>query len=250
MDLMPIPGEIYLLPPESDAEILAGKGPRPHLVLSHARPDQPVITLAYGTTKSKEAVAGAPFIEIAKTSPLFDQSGLREATFFYTSRLVAAHPDDMDQRIGSIEPIFPEILNTMVPRGLGIGTGTCREGGPASGSHRGSVIELNRKGIDLLGFQYAVVVSDPLYSRRNFYWNVIPIINGDGAIEVPPELVVGGLHDWFYHLGVKKAHLLTPFVQGIHVGDYFSRPLIGVDGETMRRIDRALGAHFRAPTTS
>lgn len=174
------PGDVFELP----ADLVAGedenKGPRPHVVLTRPEPLGRMATLVYCSTQDTEARVKPPpaYMAVRNRSDVGRLAGFQSQnpiTFLYPSRLVMAIEGDMppERKIGIIPDLMTELRDEVLPRALGIGTGTTRVPGPALGSPRGAVAELTQHGQEDVGARYALIVSEPGYARTGNFWNII-----------------------------------------------------------------------------
>jgi len=246
---LPKIGELYLLPPEPDQE--GDKDHRPHMVLSRVMTSSATVTLAYCSSQATEADLGAQAILVEPSAPAFAATGLNRPTYIYPSRLVVIEPEELTQypRIGKLEgTLLGALRGSALPRAIGYLAGTCRDPGLAAGSLRGAVLQFSPTGRDRVGSGYAVVVTDPVFSRQHESLNVIPVLDADETTSQYPDLTFEN-RDWIAPLGgIKRALVFTRLVQAIRVKPDVSRLLPPhADAETMREIDLAMRSIFLTP---
>jgi mRNA-degrading endonuclease toxin of MazEF toxin-antitoxin module len=240
----PGPGEIYQLRTEEGSH--DQETSRPHVVLSPRDENDTVTTLAFGTSSDLEAaVYHAPHIVVSATSTLFRATGLTRTTYVYPSRLVAALSDDIGTYLGRVIDEFPELRDTQLPRALGLGTGTCLGEGRARESLRGRIARFTDAFAELIGARFGVVISEPLYSRRNRIQNFVPVVDGGiFAIEAPCFAVTDA--EWLSQLsGFEAAAFMIPLVQSAYaqddIAEYLANP---IDTETMAILEEALASRL------
>jgi hypothetical protein len=247
-DQLPEIGDFFLLPPEPDQE--GDKDWRPHVVLSYVTEQSPTVILAYSSTQSTQADLGAQFILLEPGAEGFAGTGLDRPTYVYPSLLVVLEPQELitHPHIGSLSGNPLTALRNAVPRALGFSTGTCRDAGAATGSLRGAVLQFSPAGRDRVSAEYAVVVTDPVFSRQGESLNIIPIVDANKVESQPPDLVFEG-RDWIEPLrGMTRVLVFTRLVQAVRVRPDISRMLPPhVDAAAMREIDFALRSLFLTP---
>ena len=239
-------GNLYILPAEDDPD--GDPKDRAHVALSIIDPLSDLITLAYCSTQRAEAEHGAPYVLIDPTGPTFKVTGLHEATYVYPSRLVTEEVLRLGRPIGRVLDEMPAVRREL-RSALGIGLGTAHTAGPALGSLRGQLIQLGSLLAEQLATTHAIVVTNPIYARKQRYLNIIPLYDAD---EYEPATV-----DVIWDRGVWGGKLALPAsvlvcVSAIcscfglnqnHVGAVLGQV---VGDERMKSIDQALLRHFFA----
>jgi hypothetical protein len=175
---MPQPGEVFYLPRE--AREVHDKGDRPHVLLSLHGDVSEVVTLAYGSTRSTDAAGGGGHVLVDPAATSCRGSGLSHPTYVYTSRLVSYAAGALGPSSGRIIGELPAILSSLT-RALGLGSGVTAEANVRSSNRRGRIVELAPDLAEDWDVRYAVVVTEPQYSRTGYQQTVVPLL--DGACE-------------------------------------------------------------------
>jgi hypothetical protein len=225
---------------------------RPHVLLRDCAVDGVVANLAYASTKGDEARRDPrpAFVCVDRGAAAYAGTGLREKTWVYLSRLITTDPADLTRPRGELREEWPDIRRQLFAS-FGIGTGTTRDGA-AVGSLRGCVVRLTPAIRDELdGAGYALVVTEPAYSRRRRYQHLVPIYLGVEAFGEEDDLEVQG--NWVKGLspGSASAFLAIPAVfSGCETGrprtpGHFAQlTAIVVDRTTIEQVESALVSWF------
>jgi mRNA-degrading endonuclease toxin of MazEF toxin-antitoxin module len=232
---MPRPGEVFYLPPEASEG--PGKGDRPHLLLSRVGEDTEVATFAYGSTRDTDAVRGAEYVRVVPGRG----TGLAHLTYVYTSRLVSYAASAMGSSSGRVVHELPAIRDSL-RRALGTGTGVTAERNVPGSNRRGRVVELVPDLATAWDTRYAVVVTEPRYSRTGYQQVVVPALD-EACEERSLDVVTEGLSE--LGQGYHTAIIAAPMVSTLCLPDHISRFMdVVVSTETMARLEAALAAHF------
>jgi hypothetical protein len=237
---MPVPGEVYFLPPES---IPGGdKKTRRHVLLSACPPEAEAATLAYASTQATEASHGAAHVLLNPFATQYKGTGFDQATYIYPSRLFTTDMADLPAApVGHIIHEMPRLQRALLAS-LGVGSGTWAAG-TASGSLRGRLVELDATLADH-GARYALIVTEPRYSLRLRHQTVVPVLDGT-KVEATPNDVVAEDGAWLKPLRMKQAILAVPDIFSLWHRTRISRPLdAGVGEATMNAVDEAIRRHF------
>jgi hypothetical protein len=152
------------------------------------------------------------------------------------------NPSDLDNRVGLLIDHM-ESIRRLLRRSLGIGCGTF-ESGPAVGSVRGRIVELQHRYSDLSDTHLGVIVTERTYGDRQLWQHIIPIYDATKYSAEKNDVEVERA-DWAAHLGFDKAVLGVPSIMSVFHPRDISRPLpCGVDLGTMAAIDEAMTQHF------
>jgi hypothetical protein len=239
---MPVPGEVFYLPP--DPREPEGKGHRPHVLLSLCVPGTDLVTLAYGSTKRNDAAFGAEHVLVDPFANTYRGTGLVQPTYVYPSRLVSRSVDIPGSCAGRIIDELPSIRAGLA-RALGLGTGVTREANVRGSNRRGRVIETSEEVVTDWDVTHALVVTEPGYSRYGYQQTVIPLL--DQSFE-QRDLDVGIFDpSW---LGTSSARyrngmIAVPMVSTLFLPEHIARFLdVVVPADVMDEVDRALAAHF------
>lgn len=239
---MPHPGDVFYLPPEASESF--DKGDRPHVLLSLFDPRTPVATLAYGSTKSTDALHGAEYVLIDPTATAYRGTGLKRPTYVYTSRLVGFDRNAVGRCSGRIIDEMPEIRASLA-RALGIGRGVTGEVNTRRSNRRGRLVELAPDLAADWDVRYAVVITGPEYSRTGFQQTLVPLL--DGECEAWDLDVVIRDASWLAPLGKRygTAILATSMASTVYLPSHIARFLdIVMPSRIMAEVDSALRLHF------
>ena len=239
---MPTPGDVYFLPPRAGEAVDPTKGRRPHLALSAWEPESHVLTLAYGSTKSTEAAAGAAFVLIDPRRAA--RAGLAAPTYFYPSRLVSVLPEDLSSPGGRVVRELPAVRDAL-RTALGLGCGVTAESNVRGSNRRGRLVRFVEKMTELTGFGHAIVVTEPAYSRQGRQQTLVPVFPEADFDMVDLDLVAPA-SSWTRHLrGRREPVIVSPsMIFTVFEPDWIERYTGIVDPITMNRLDEALRLHF------
>lgn len=239
---MPYPGEVFYLPPELGED--PGKGDRPHVLLSPWQANQPLVTLAYGSTQSTDARHGAEHVLVDPAETSYGGIGLVHPTYVYTSRLVCYPAAALPPYAGRIIDEMPEIRASL-GRALGLGSGATHEPNARGTNRRGRVVELTADLAEEWDLHHAVVVTASRYSRNGFQQLVVPLL--DGRYEADASDIILSDEAWFARIGDRfgAAILATSMVSTVYGPVQIARFLeVVVPAYVMDRLDQSLTRHF------
>ncbi len=241
---MHTPGDVYFLPPRAGEAVDPTKGHRPHLALSTWEPEPVVLTLAYGSTKSTEAAAGAAFVLIDPLRAASRHTGISAPTYFYPSRLVSVLPEDLPRPRGRVVRELPAVRDAL-QMALGLGCGVTAESNVRGSNRRGRLVRFTEKLTGLTGFGHAIVVTEPAYSRRGRQQTLVPVFP-EADFEMVDLDFVAPASGWTRHLrGRRESVIVSPsMIFTVFEPDWIERYAGIVDPITMNRLDEALRLHF------
>lgn len=168
---MPIPGEVWFLPPDA-GEGGDAKGRR-HVLVTRCEDVGDVAVFAYASTKGTEAAFGAAALLVQPPETPFAtraRTGFDRATYVYPSRLVAAGPEQMQRKTGRLREELP-LLRLLLRNALGIGSRS------HSWSWRGTIVTFSAALQAEMDCSHGLVVTEPVYSSRKRYQIVIPVLD-------------------------------------------------------------------------
>lgn len=237
------PGEVIYIPREAGEA--RGKGDRPHVLLNGI----PVVdveraTLAYGSTRSTDAVRGAEHVLVEPAATPYGGTGLMRPTYVYTSRLVSYFDSTMPPPAGRIVDEMPEIRASLA-RALGLVCGVTSEPNVRGSNRRGRVVELVAELAEEWDVRHAVVITEPSYSRTGFQQLVVPLL--DQRFEADDRDVLLQGEAWLAHISdcYREAILATQMVSTVYLPVHITRFLdIVVPSTVMDRLDESLAQHF------
>jgi hypothetical protein len=246
---MPAPGKVYYLPPE-EAEGPT-KGDRPHLVLSVCDADAETATFAYCSTKATDAANGARHIVVDPFATSYRGTGLQHATYVYPGRLISYDIMQLPEESGRIMDEMPMIRREL-QTALGHGRGVTTNANVRGSNRRGRIIQYKSDLANLYGTEYALVVTEPEYSRAGYQQVTIPLLDAaeydahSGDVVIRAGNAVSHLFNRI--IGSRRPaeviaavpYIVTVFER--HGIERFSSTV--VDEETMSAIDVALAIHF------
>ena len=237
-------GEVHFLPP--DEAVDGDDKERRHLLLTDCGDEQRLMgTFAYASRQSTEADHGAANHLVNPVRTTYRGTGFNEPTYVYPSRLVAYDSRELvDQELAGrlMDDIVP--IRDQLRYALGIGTGTAYGTGPAQGSYRGRIAFLADELRDLSGWDFAIVVTEALYSKQRRFQTIIPVFDAADYAECPGVLLIQD-RPWVYDLGWEGALAFTPYVSSVfqHREIEYMLPLT-VDEATMAELDLAMALRF------
>lgn len=179
------PGEVFYLPSEAVAS--PAKGDRPHLLLSRVSRETEVVTFAYASTRDTDAVRGAEHVRVAPSRG----TSLAYPTYIYPSRLVSYPLSAVGPSAGRIVRELPAIRASLW-RALGIGEGVTAEGNVLGSNRRGRLVALAPELAAEWDVRYAVVMTEPRYSRTGYQQTVVPVLDEECEVRSLDVVVAGG----------------------------------------------------------
>jgi hypothetical protein len=235
---MRYPGEVHFLPPEARDE--GDLKWRRHVLLNTCEAHGDIGVFSYATRSRVEiGFGGAGYLVDPVRGPDRD-SGFSAPTYVTPCRLAPVKTESLSQRIGKITHAMPAIRG-QVRRAVGATAGT-PSGEDSAGSLRGLVVELSSGLARENGTPYAVIVSDPAYSRAQRYQLILPLGNA-AEFEAEQFDIVITDRDWprFVSRDLSVVLLFTKHIQSAFHRSDIARVLpVAVDPQTMREIDLAL----------
>jgi hypothetical protein len=241
---MPGPGQVYFLPPEFREG--AGKGDRPHLVLSLCAPGAETSTFAYGSTKATDARRGAAHVLVDPFAARHGGTGLSRPTYIYPSRLLTYAIEDLPPPAGRIVRELPAI-RAQLRCALGLGQGVTHEAASRGANRRGRIAEYAPSISEELGATHCLVVTESRYSRTALQQTTIPILNAMEYHATPGDVMVHSTSGWQgrFSLKVQPILLAVPMITTVHERDSIARYTRTIVSEaTMREVESALVLHF------
>jgi hypothetical protein len=226
------PGEVWFLPPEAEE----GGDPkcRRHVLLTPCEDVGDIGVFSYASTRPTEVRFGASYL-LVRPSP---RGAFTQMTWVYLSRLVPVRSESFLRVTGQLIDEMPQ-LRRLLRHALGIGTGT---GSADGGGWRGRFVRLSRSRSESIGYEHAIVVTEPRYSERQRYQIVVPV---DDLRAFEPQLgdVTVTTGEWFRAIASDVPGVLVaiPDVQSVfHLHDIDDWAGTVVDGATMAKVEAAL----------
>ena len=239
---MRYPGDVCFLPPEART----GGDPkwRRHVVLTPSRRESETSVLAYATTSPVEVWRGAAAHLLDPVRGPDRYSGFVQPTYIAAYRLVPALGWQMREKVGTVVAAMPAVRKQL-RRAIGLGTGNSWSGA-VTGSLRGFIAELASDVAEECGARWAVIVTEPAYSRVRRYQLVLPLLNASEYEQEAADVRVAG-KEWIRHLsGEWGVFLLSPkYIQTAFHERELDRvlPLV-IDHDTIKEIEHALTRFF------
>jgi hypothetical protein len=235
---MPVPGDVYYLPPE----LAEGptKGDRPHVLLSICGPASETVTLAYGSTKDTDAFHGAAHVRVAPSL----RNGFTRPTYVYPSRLLSLPIDELPPPSGRIVDALPDLRRALLIA-LGFGAGVTTERNAHGSNRRGRIAVYAPLLAADLGTSLGLIITEPFYSTAALQQITIPLLR---ALE--HEQRSGDVRvrrgDWLTPPSERDEMLIaTSMVLSVYEREWIVRYTSAVVGEeTMAKVEAALGIHF------
>lgn len=233
---MPIPGEVWFLPPDA-GEGGDAKGRR-HVLVTRCEDVGDVAVFAYASTKGTEAAFGAAALlirppETPSATPA--RTGFDRATYVYPSRLVSVGPEQMQRKMGRLRDELP-LLRVLLRNALGIGTR------PHSSSWRGKIVTFSDALQAEMDCSHGLVVTEPVYSSRKRYQLVIPVLDTRVFETSGMDLVVAQ-QDWLPQVfgGSAPVAFAVEMIQTVfHPTEIQGSGCAVVDGGTLAEVDARL----------
>jgi hypothetical protein len=232
------PGEVWFLPPEAE-EGGDPKGRR-HVLLTPCEDVGDIGIFSYASTRSTEARFGAACLLVSPDPGPYAKTGFSRPTWVYLSRLVPARSESLLRMTGRLTDEMPR-LRLLLRQALGLGTGTA-SGSGADGGWRGRLVRLSNSRSESIGYEYAVVITEGRYSKRQRYQIVVPV-DDLREFEPGPGDVTVTAGDWFRAITPEVTAVLVaiPDVQSVfHLHDIEEWTGAVVDEETMVKVEAAL----------
>lgn len=216
---------------------------RKQVLLTDCADHDPICTFAFASTSGFEAAFLATYHLLDPYKTSYRGTGFDAATYVYASRLVAVCQEDVGDKVGRLMDDMPAVRDRLRVA-LGIGTGTANGAGPAAGSYRGQVVELATHVVEETGIRFAVVITEPFYSRSRRYQTVIPTLDATEFAFGEDCIVVEG-ETWQNRIAIEKACLAVPLVHSyFQPTDFRGQTGVVVSEVTMAEIDRYLMLRF------
>lgn len=238
-------GDVYRVLPENLPT--ADTKPRRYVLLHDCAGDGGFATLAYSSTKDTEKAEGAESRVVYGSWMGIKDCGFAHRTHVYTSRLLPVPRHCLRESTGNTGKCWAEIRESL-RRALGLGRGTAQTG-DAKGSLRGCVVELSYPIAQTVYTHFAVILTEPVYSRKQRYQIVVPLYPDPGKFR-DGDLVIEG-EAWLSALsrdGAPPTRLLVDpsLMLSVFYRSEVSRPLPAVvDAVTMAAIEDRLRKHFQ-----
>jgi hypothetical protein len=221
--------------------------PRPFALATGCDP-RSIGTLVYGSTAEAQKSMGAACVDVAPVRTGLNRNGLLARTWFYPGILLRRSYDQLPAHVGSLGAAL-EYLRSSLRVALGIGRGSCMRLDAPAGSRRGRIVELDPKVGSFLGTRFAIVLTEPEYSRAKNYQVIVPVIPGDDMAAGPTVHRIEQ-RAWFgvFPRRVRSVLLPIPAVQSLWYASAFARETeFVVDEDTLAEIDRRLCDYFSLP---
>jgi len=208
------------------------------VVLTPSRRETETSVLAYATTSPVEVGRGAAAHLLDPVRGPDRYSGFIQPTYIAAYRLVPALGWQMREKVGTVVAAMPAVRKQL-RRAIGLGNSSS---GGVTGSLRGFIAELASDVAEECGARWAVIVTEPAYSRVRRYQLVLPLLNASEYEEEAADVRVAG-KGWIRHLsGEWGVFLLSPkYIQTAFHERELDRvlPLV-IDHDTVERIEHAL----------
>lgn len=171
------PGHVFWM--SRGATWLNRDKPRPFVLITNCSSGAPG-TLVYGSTQQTEARSGAACVHVEPRSGGVNRNGLRERTAFYPGILLRKFYEQLPPHAGTVG-VSLEALRSALRTALGIEAGSCLRAGAPAGSRRGRIVRLERRLARALRTRFAVILTEPHYSRAEHYQLILPLRPDDGS---------------------------------------------------------------------
>jgi hypothetical protein len=174
-----------------------------------------------------------------------NRKGLAERTAFYPGILVRDHYERLPPHAGTVGTSLRE-LRAALRDALGIGTGSCLTPGAASGSLRGRIVRLEQRLARALRTPFAVILTQPHYSRVRNYQLILPLVADREKDAAPGVLRLPG-REWLavFVQPTPSALLPIPLVHSVwHARDIDHETTYVLDEMSLAEIDQRLCEFF------
>jgi hypothetical protein len=242
---MPQPGDVFYLPVQEGERTDPAKGDRPWVVLADASATADIVTVVYGSTKPTEAFHGAAHVLIDPLAGHHRRTGLSAPTYVYPSRLASYPPDAFGTAAGNVADELP-LLRNGLRTALGFGRGVTREPNLPRSNVRGRIVRLTGPAASYTGYELALVITEPGYSRRNRQQTVVPVLPGEDYEPAGHDLFFPD-PEWSGAVGRRfgTAILAIPMVVTLFAPDWFGDYTDAVVSPgAMYRVESALADYF------
>lgn len=239
------PGHVVWIPRGSTW--LTREKSRPFAVVAPCGPEVQG-TLVYGSTQETERRSGAAAIAVAPVREGINRNGLHVRTCFYPGTLLLLEQEDLPSPAGFLGRPLADLRNAL-RNALGIGRGSCLSPGAPAGSRRGRIVELKSQIAHALRARFAVLLTEPRYSRATNYHLILPVYPGAAGDTHELDLQISG-RDWLavFPGAMRTALLPVPVTQSVwYAHDVARETEFVVDEDTLAQIDRRLCAYFSLP---
>jgi hypothetical protein len=233
------PGEVWFLPPEAE-EGGDPKGRR-HVLLTKCEDVGDIGIFAYASTQPLEARFGAACLLVDPDAARHAHTGFTRPSYVYLSRLVPARSEYLLRMTGRLIDEMP-YLRKLIKQALGVGTGTAPRNDGDVSNWRGRVVRLSGSRRDSIGYEYAIVVTEPRYSGFQRYQIIVPV-DDLSEFEPGPGDVAVTRGDWMRVIASELSGVLiaVPDVQSVfHPREIEDWTGAVVDDTTMLEVERAL----------
>lgn len=239
------PGHVFWLPPGRTWMNL--EKPRPFALATWCSPGVRG-TLVYGSTRETEKKSGAASIHVTPRHDGVNRNGLRAGTFFYPGALFRTSHEELPGRAGTLGQSLPA-LRASLRHALGIGLGSCLSSAAPPGSRRGRIVELKPDFAMHVRTRFAVLLTEPRYSRVKHYHIVLPVFPRAAPTADERLLCITG-RSWLAAFPHPALAALLPVrvTQSVwYTDDIAHETEYVVDDDTLAEIDRLLCDYFSLP---
>lgn len=236
------PGQVFWL--AGGATWLNADKPRP-FVLATTCGIGTLGTLIYGSTRDTEARSGAACVHIDPRPGGVNRNGLAERTAFYPGILVRDRCERLPAHAGTVGTSL-RALRAALRDALGIGTGSCLTIGAPAGSLRGRIVRVSHRLARALRTPFAVVLTQPRYSRARNYQIILPLVTDRAEVTAPGVLRLPA-GEWMavFTKPSSFALLPIPLVHSVwHARDIEHETTYVLDETSLARIDERLSEFF------
>lgn len=202
-------------------------------------------TLIYGSARDTEARFGATCVHIDPRPNGVNRNGLAERTTFYPGILVRDRYERLPSHAGTVGTSLGA-LRAALRDALGIGTGSCLTAVAPAGSLRGRIVRLEQGLARALRTPFAVVLTQPRYSRARNYQLILPLVADRGKDIAPGVLRLAG-GEWLAVFATPTASALLPIplVHSVwHPRDIERETAYVLDETSLSEIDKRLCEFF------
>jgi hypothetical protein len=242
---MPRPGDVHYLPVQEGDRTEPGKGDRPCVVLVDASATAEIVTVAYGSTKATEALWGAAHVLVDPFAMPHRRTGLSAPTYVYPSRVASYPPDAFAVRAGRLADELPAIHDSLRVA-LGLGSGVTGDPNVRGSNRRGRIARLGTRAAAYTGYDFALIVTDPEYSRHNRQQTIVPLLRAADYAPVENDVILTEGEELLeLSRDFGAAIFAVPMVVTLFAPAWFEAyTTTVVSSGTMRRIEAGLSSYF------
>ena len=205
----------------------------------------PLGTLVYGSSQKTEESSGAACIQVEPVRIGLYRNRLRARTYFYPGTLLPLEHQDLPTHAGFLGKSL-EDLRAALRTALGIGRGSCLQPGAPVRSRRGRIVIVNRILARTNRTRFAVILTEPGYSREANYQIILPLFSAEGRQAGDNDLLLRA-GEWarVFPTPARRVLLPLPTIHSVwHAHAIVHETRHVLDEDSLDQIDRRLCEFF------